>query len=76
LERAVTVTPGMAAPAASLIVPCTPPDTLLCAETVLRRAEALGVDMPITATVRDVLDGHLTAAAAVERLMKRDPKHE
>ncbi len=43
---------------------------------VARRAAVLGVDMPITATVRDLLDGHLSAAAAVERLMNRDPKHE
>jgi glycerol-3-phosphate dehydrogenase len=32
--------------------------------------------MPITATVRDVLDGKLSATGAVERLMNRDPKHE
>ena len=49
---------------------------VMTAREVARRAESLGVDMPITATVRDLLDGHLTASAAVERLMKRDPKHE
>ncbi len=49
---------------------------VMTAREVARRAEALCVDMPITATVRDLLDGHLTAAAAVDRLMKRDPKHE
>lgn len=49
---------------------------VMTAREVARRAEPLGVDMPITATVRDVLDGNLTAAAAVERLMKRNPKHE
>ncbi len=49
---------------------------VMTAREVARRAEALGVDMPITATVRDVLDGKLSAPAAVERLMKRDPKHE
>lgn len=43
---------------------------------VARRAESLGVDMPITAAVRDVLDGRLSAAGVVERLMNRDPKHE
>ncbi|MDO8960258.1 MAG: NAD(P)H-dependent glycerol-3-phosphate dehydrogenase [Rhodocyclaceae bacterium] len=43
---------------------------------VARRAASLGVDMPITATVCDVLDGKLYAAAAVERLMNRNPKHE
>jgi len=46
------------------------------AREVAQRALALGVDMPITATVCDVLDGKLSAPAAVERLMKRDPKHE
>ncbi|WP_126443969.1 NAD(P)H-dependent glycerol-3-phosphate dehydrogenase [Sulfuricystis multivorans] len=46
------------------------------AHEVARRARALGVEMPITATVCDVLDGHLSAAGAVERLMRRDPKHE
>ena len=49
---------------------------VMTAREVARRAAELTVDMPITATVRDVLDGHLTAVAAVERLMKRDPKHE
>jgi glycerol-3-phosphate dehydrogenase (NAD(P)+) len=49
---------------------------VMTAREVARRAEMLGVDMPITATVRDVLDGNLSAQAAVERLMKRDPKHE
>lgn len=43
---------------------------------VARRAASLGVDMPITATVCAVLDGNLSAAAAVERLMKRNPRHE
>jgi glycerol-3-phosphate dehydrogenase (NAD(P)+) len=43
---------------------------------VAQRAERLGVDMPITVTVRDVLDGSLSAGAAVDRLMNRDPKHE
>lgn len=43
---------------------------------VARRAAALGIDMPITATVRDVLDGDLSASAAVERLMNRNPRHE
>jgi glycerol-3-phosphate dehydrogenase (NAD(P)+) len=43
---------------------------------VARRAIELGVDMPITATVCDVLDGRLSASAAVERLMTRNPKAE
>jgi glycerol-3-phosphate dehydrogenase (NAD(P)+) len=43
---------------------------------VARRAQSLGVDMPITATVCAVLDGELSAQGAVERLMTREPKHE
>lgn len=49
---------------------------VMTAREVARRAEDIGVDMPITATVRDVLDHGLPARAAVERLMKRDPKSE
>lgn len=49
---------------------------VMTAREVARRAAALGVDMPITATVRDVLEGDLSVAAAVERLMNRNPKHE
>ncbi len=46
------------------------------AREVAQRALTMGVDMPITATVCDVLDGKLSAHSAVERLMTRDPKHE
>jgi glycerol-3-phosphate dehydrogenase (NAD(P)+) len=46
------------------------------AHEVARRAHELGVDMPITAAVCDVLDGKLSAAGVVDRLMNRDPKHE
>ncbi len=46
------------------------------ASTVLARARALGVDMPLTAAVVAVLDGHLTPMQAVERLMRRDAKAE
>lgn len=46
------------------------------AREVAQRALAMGVDMPITATVCDVLDGKLSAPAAVERLMSRNPKSE
>lgn len=49
---------------------------VMTAREVARRASALGVDMPITATVCDVLDNGLSPAAAVDRLMRRDPKHE
>ena len=46
------------------------------ARTVLARAQALGVDMPIAATVVDLLDGKLAPVQAVQRLMDRDPKQE
>ena len=46
------------------------------AREVDRLAGQLGVDMPISAAVAAVLDGRLTAAQAVERLMARDPKEE
>lgn len=49
---------------------------VLTAREVAKRATILSVDMPITATVCDVLDGSLTPAGAVERLMNRDPKSE
>jgi glycerol-3-phosphate dehydrogenase (NAD(P)+) len=39
-------------------------------------ARRLGVDMPITRAVADVLDGRLSAAQAAERLLARDPKVE
>lgn len=46
------------------------------ARTVVQRAQAVGVEMPIAATVVDLLDGTLSPQAAVQRLMGRDPKHE
>jgi glycerol-3-phosphate dehydrogenase (NAD(P)+) len=46
------------------------------AATVLRRAQALGVEMPITAAVVAVLEGHVTPRQGVERLMGRDPRSE
>jgi glycerol-3-phosphate dehydrogenase (NAD(P)+) len=46
------------------------------APTVLARAGALGVDMPITAAVVEVLEGRLGPAAAVELLMSREAKSE
>ena len=49
---------------------------VMTAREVASRADALGIEMPITATVRDVLDNGLPARAAVERLMNRDPKQE
>ena len=46
------------------------------ARTVVQRAEVLGVDMPIAATVVDLLDGRVTPQDAVQCLMGRDPKRE
>jgi glycerol-3-phosphate dehydrogenase (NAD(P)+) len=43
---------------------------------VLRRAEALGVDMPITAAVAAVLDGSLKPGDALLELMSRDARPE
>jgi glycerol-3-phosphate dehydrogenase (NAD(P)+) len=46
------------------------------ARTVLQRARALGVDMPITEAVVALLDARLSAREAVQALMGRDPKGE
>lgn len=46
------------------------------AREVARRAQDLGIEMPITLAVAAVLDGKLTPRDAVERLMARDPKAE
>jgi glycerol-3-phosphate dehydrogenase (NAD(P)+) len=43
---------------------------------VLQRAQALGVDMPITEAVVRVIDGRLTASQALEALMGRDARPE
>ncbi|HEX8962849.1 MAG TPA: NAD(P)H-dependent glycerol-3-phosphate dehydrogenase [Rhodocyclaceae bacterium] len=43
---------------------------------VARRAAELGVDMPITAAVNDVLAGRITPADVVDRLMSRHQKAE
>ena len=47
-----------------------------CARTVLYRARALGVDMPITAAVVQLLDGSLQAREVVAQLMGRGPRAE
>lgn len=47
-----------------------------CARTVSQRALSLGVDMPITQCVVQVLDGTLTPQQAVKRLMGRDATEE
>ena len=46
------------------------------AREVIRRAAAMGIEMPICDVVCAVLDGRLTAQDAVERLMERDPTIE
>ncbi|MBB4845699.1 glycerol-3-phosphate dehydrogenase (NAD(P)+) [Paucibacter oligotrophus] len=46
------------------------------APTVLARAQAKGVDMPITAAVVAVLEGRLSPAEAVELLMSRQSRAE
>jgi glycerol-3-phosphate dehydrogenase (NAD(P)+) len=47
-----------------------------CARTVVRRAEHLGVDMPIARAVVALLDGELKPSGAVAALMARDPVAE
>jgi glycerol-3-phosphate dehydrogenase (NAD(P)+) len=47
-----------------------------CAHTVVRRASALGVDMPIARAVIGVLAGELQPGEAVDRLLARDPASE
>lgn len=46
------------------------------AHTVLRRAQTLGVDMPITEAVVDVLEQRCLPMAALTRLMAREAKSE
>lgn len=46
------------------------------APTVLARARQLGVDMPITEVMVDLLQGRLQAVEAVDRLMSRDARPE
>ncbi|HEX3140660.1 MAG TPA: NAD(P)H-dependent glycerol-3-phosphate dehydrogenase [Rhizobacter sp.] len=47
-----------------------------CAATVLQRAQARGVDMPITEAVVRVLDGRVSPANAIRELMSRDARRE
>jgi glycerol-3-phosphate dehydrogenase (NAD(P)+) len=49
---------------------------VLTASTVLKRAQALGVDMPITEAVTRVLEGTVTPGQAVQRLMSREARPE
>ncbi|RYF24270.1 MAG: NAD(P)-dependent glycerol-3-phosphate dehydrogenase [Comamonadaceae bacterium] len=46
------------------------------ARTVAQRAAALGIDMPITQAVVDLLDGKMRPTEAVAALMGRDPTAE
>ena len=46
------------------------------ARTVLQRARALGVDMPISEAVLALLDGQLEPAQAVAALMGREARDE
>ena len=46
------------------------------AREVTKQAQARGIDMPVTQAVNAVLQGKLTAKAAVEQLLSRDPKQE
>lgn len=47
-----------------------------CARTVVRRAQALGVEMPISQAVVALLDGRLQPQQAVSMLMGREPAPE
>jgi len=49
---------------------------VLCAGTVAQRAHALGVEMPITFAVTQVLSGQATPAQALTRLLSRDARAE
>jgi glycerol-3-phosphate dehydrogenase (NAD(P)+) len=49
---------------------------VLCARSVLARAQGFGLDMPITESVVGLLDGQLSAAQAVAQLMGREAKSE
>ncbi len=49
---------------------------VLTTETVVARADANGVDMPITRAVRDVLIGKLDPRDAMEQLMTREAREE
>ena len=49
---------------------------VVCALTVVQRAEALGVEMPITQAVVALLQGRIDAERAVGALMERGPVPE
>ena len=47
-----------------------------CAHTVVQRAAGIGIDMPISTAVVALLDGQLSAAQAVQKLMGREARAE
>lgn len=49
---------------------------VLSAATALRRADSLGIDLPITRAVVQVLEGDLSAAQALQQLMQRESRGE
>ena len=49
---------------------------VLSAATVLVRASSLGVELPITRAVADVLEGRLAPAQALQQLMQRESRDE
>jgi len=49
---------------------------VLSAATVLARAQSLGVELPITRAVVDVLEGRLAPAQALRQLMRRESRDE
>ena len=49
---------------------------VLCADTVVERADALGVDLPISSAVVQVLQGRLTPEQALADLMGRSARAE
>ena len=46
------------------------------ARTVLARGRQLGLELPISAAVVDLLEGRLSPAQALQQLMARDPRAE
>lgn len=49
---------------------------VMTAREVARRAEGLGIEMPVTVAVCEVIEGRITSREAVDRLMNRDPRPE
>ena len=49
---------------------------VLSAATVLARGSSLGVELPITRAVVDVLEGRMTPAQALQQLMRRESRDE